>query len=596
MSVPAEGGTQSVTYTITDPVEGAKISATSSETWIDGFNCETEGTITFEVAANEQTERRSSVLTVLYTYADGEVQAQMNIIQEAAIAYDYEYDLDVFTGTYYGSQFGVNGEHNWYTWISDKEFADGYTQLGGTYYLFDIFGPAPEDSSNPRPPAGTYTLGQAGATAEMTFTPDYSKGLSSTADGEAIFDANVSDGILNISYEGDNMHIDATLTLADGTTHHVTYSGPGTYSDDSDDSDDPSGGGLTEDLDIDARTAVASYAADDGGGVMEITIQLTDMDVDAEGYVTPPGSILTIDAVMPYDEEGNIATGEYTMSTDLSAYTVYPGELFWGLFPMGTYVTNYPDAETYVEGYLTEGTMEISGNSDNLTIECNFATADGVSVTASYTGPLMVSNMPGPFSTLTGDYTLNLEGATATATFYGDYYGTGGGNWYMTIMPTTGPDGFQADFVSSGTNFIDGITPGTYTASASNYPNPGEYLVGYMDGTSLGGTMYLGGFDDQGYVTQFAPAMSGTMEITKNSDGTYRFVLDFVDDFGNNWDGEWEGTVTTSDNSSAPRPAGLGVLAPVDKVISDQARSDHFSNLPIKARKVESSVRYSVGK
>lgn len=51
---------------------------------------------------------------------------------------------------------------------------NGYTQPGGTYYLFDLYAPAPEIEENPQLPAGTYTLGEAGLTEEYTFTPDYS--------------------------------------------------------------------------------------------------------------------------------------------------------------------------------------------------------------------------------------------------------------------------------------------------------------------------------------------------------------------------------------------------------------------------------------
>ena len=51
---------------------------------------------------------------------------------------------------------------------------NGYTQPGGTYYLFDLYASAPEIEENPQLPAGTYTLGEAGLTEEYTFTPDYS--------------------------------------------------------------------------------------------------------------------------------------------------------------------------------------------------------------------------------------------------------------------------------------------------------------------------------------------------------------------------------------------------------------------------------------
>lgn len=162
----------------------------------------------------------------------------------------------------------------------------------------------------------------------------------------------------------------------------------------------------------------------------------------------------------------------------------------------------------------------------------------------------MVDGMPGPISTLTGDYTLNLAGGAAEASMWGDYYMTGGNNWSLQIMPTSGPDGFIADFVSEIADFSAGIPSGTYKVAASSYPAPGEYAAGYMSGSSLGGTMYVGGFNEQGYVTQYAPATSGDMVITNNGDGTYKISFAFVDDRGYNWDGEWTGTIALTDETA----------------------------------------------
>ena len=40
------------------------------------------------------------------------------------------------------------------------------------------------------------------------------------------------------------------------------------------------------------------------------------------------------------------------------------------------------------------------------------------------------------------------------------------------------------------------------------------------------GTMYLGGFDSNGYVTKLAPALSGRVEIAANADNTYTITFD----------------------------------------------------------------------
>ena len=560
LSIPLEGGEATIPYTITNPVDGGTISAKPTETWIGNFNCDTPGEVKFIVEENTETSARSSIVTLTYTYGEGEtVQAQVNVIQDAAIAYDYEYEFDVFSGIYYGDQFGVNGEHNYYTWISDIGFDEsGYSQPGGVYYLFDIYAAAPADVNSPTLPAGTYTMGEPMATAEMTFTPDYSKAFQYTdaGDGSTVFSVTFTDGTVEISYEGDVMTLEAVVTDNEGKIHHVTYTGPGVFESDISQPDsgvDP----LDRDLDFTATLGVASYLAEDAG-VMEVQFSFTDMETDMEGYVIPPGNLLYVDMYMPYDESGELATGDYTIANPATgeAFSIYPGETidFFGmLFTVGTYA-DYIDADgTTVEGLLTEGTMNITGGNGNYTITCDFRTADGYSVKCTYSGPLTIQGIPGPYSTLTEDYTLDLEGAAGIAYYYGDYYYTNGSNWMIKLNPTSGPDGLQAEIVSEGLDFGSGITSGTYKASASTSTiYPGEYLTGYMDGSYLYGTNFVGGFSADGYVTQFAPATSGDFIITNHGDGTYTFEFEFIDDKNNTWDGTWTGTLELTDAGYAP--------------------------------------------
>ena len=74
------------------------------------------------------------------------------------------------------------------------------------------------------------------------------------------------------------------------------------------------------------------------------------MPVDSQGYVTPPGTILSVEAYMPFDENGYIAEGKYEISTTPGAdFTLYYGELFdflGMLFPMGTYASYIDEANT----------------------------------------------------------------------------------------------------------------------------------------------------------------------------------------------------------------------------------------------------------
>lgn len=583
MTVSADGGTQSIAYSITNPVDGGEIQATSAESWINGFNYDTENQIVFNVDPNEVPEARSSVLTVTYIYGEGlAVKKDVNVIQNAGIDWAYQWEMSNFSSYWYGDMYGMNGEHNYYTWLSDIPFTDdGYTQPGGTYYLFDIYAAAPADEEVPQIPAGTYTLGEAGSTAEWTFSIDYSKAVRYNSEGQE-WSATFTEGTLTISYNDDGTAVmEAALTDTEGLLHHLTYTGEAVCMDGR-----PVLPGVGFDLEFDPIQAYAVYAYDDGTN-MEVSIQFTDMDVDEDNYVIPPGTLLTVDTYMPLDKDGKIEPGTYTVSTEGTAGTLYPGTDFLGLMYVGTYAQYILSDEEYYVTLVSEGTMEITENGDGtLTFDCDFVCADGYALRCSWTGELTVQGMPGPISTLTGDYTLDLEGATGIAQYFGDYYATGGGNWMGLLSPTTGPDGFQFEIVCADNDFTNGISTGTYKASAStSILNPGEYLPGYMGGSSLYGTMYVGGYTEDGYVTQFAPAMSGDLNITNHGDGTYTFVFAFVDDLGYTWDGEWTGELSVTDKSQSSVRTNY-VEAPAKAQLTKQEVATKVSEQVIKVGEI----------
>ena len=561
LQIDPQGGDYQFEYELLNEVSGGTIGVSLEEgcDWITDLNYNVKGVVTFTVPSNESGADRSTVVTVTYTYdEDKTVQDAINIVQalyETPVVYDYELDAEYQSGYYYGTQFGLNGEHNYYTWLSSLPFDDaGYTQPGGTYYLFDIFAPAPEDENDPKIPTGTYTLGEFGATDEFTFTPDYSMGMALSEDGSMrTMDVTFAEGTLEVSEEGGNYVFDAKLTDNEGKMHHVTYTGPATY--DVEGGSDVGYSVIENDLTVDITTAVAGYVADESG-VMNVSINLTDMPVDSEGYVTPPGTIVSLDAYMPFDENGYIEAGTYNVNFDMTEGTLYPGEMmdFFGmLLPMGTYAEYYDEAGNAYYGFITSGSVEISGSAGYYDIDLKLVTEQGYNITGSYSGPLTVQDIPGPFSTLTDDYTLDLSKAEGSGTFYGDWYSTGGGNWYFVLRPSDGitGDGLQVDLVGSSLDFDAGVPTGIYTAASSDYPNPSEYLVGYNNSGSLGGTMFLGGFDAQGYVSEFAPATEGNLEVTNHGDGTYTLKFSFLDDLGHTWEGEWTGAISFTDAGSS---------------------------------------------
>ena len=147
--------------------------------------------------------------------------------------------------------------------------------------------------------------------------------------------------------------------------------------------------------------------------------------------------------------------------------------------------------------------------------------------------------------------------------YWGDFYNTGTGNWTIDISPAEGSrqdDTFITDICCRATGFSDDIS-GVYTASRNNEAS--TFMPGYISGQNIMGTMYLGGFDSNGYVTKLAPALSGRVEITANADNTYTITFDCYDDAEtpHNFKGSWTGPVRKVDYSekknglSSPRAA-----------------------------------------
>lgn len=485
-----------------------------------------------------------------------------------SVEYDHELTATVFTGELY-DDMANNGEANFYTFLSDMPFdSDGYADIAGTYYLFDIFAPASALETEALP-AGTYTLGEPDATEEMTFGIDYSCVYLPGEEGRYL-----TDGTLVVTVEGDTYTFDAVLTDETGATHHVTYTGPTEYSySPGGGGDEPTYNAISEPVDIEASLAVATYVSD-ANDVMTVTFKFTDMDVDDEGYVIPPGAMFTVEAYLPYNEDGKLALGTYEVNDTYDEYSVSPGYDLYG-YTFGSYAVNYPDATSYEVGYVSAGSMSITGSRDFdlYTIECDFTTIEGVSIKCRFEGNLTVSGMPLPYySTLTGDYTLNISGNSGAGSYYGDYYGTGGGNWMIDLAPSGTGDGMQIDLVAEGLDFSAGIPTGKYTASS--YPYPGEYAAGYMNGYYLTGVWYYGYADDGAgdvYISNMAPATSGDLNITNNGNDSYTISFEFLDDNGNTWDGTWEGTLALTDvsaggySASSVRPAAKAVAKDVQK-------------------------------
>ena len=214
LALAADGGSFTIEYEITDPAENGSISADAGDAgWITDINCDTDGAITFSVAANDTEEERQATITVTYTYNGTEtVSESIEAVQEAneppAPQYDFEYEMLKQTVVLY-----QGNPNNFYMNMSSNADGDPY---GAATYTLDLYA---ESSTLP---AGTYIMTANGG-EDMTASAGFSSVKILEESGTTILNCKLKEGTITITYEGSTMILDAVLTDAEGNIHHATY-------------------------------------------------------------------------------------------------------------------------------------------------------------------------------------------------------------------------------------------------------------------------------------------------------------------------------------------------------------------------------------
>lgn len=594
-TAPAAGGNVTVAYKVANPVEGTTVKVVGAEeySWVKVTGVSPN--VVLAVEANDTEAERTAELTL--SYAGAADKCEFTLVQaageggdEPGPGTDYDFELQ-YSILQFEPGYGNNGEDNYYVVLSDKPISEeALTQPDSYSYTLDFYVEAGSTSGNELP-EGNWPLGAPGETAPMTLGWDYSFFYYASPDGWDDYVPYFSEGSVDVSRAGDVYTLEGSFTDEDGNSHHFVYSGELFANSEPDPEPEPT----PDAIEIEATLATALYYSD-SDGVMNITMQFTDMTPDAEGYVYPPGSLLQLDVYMPYNEDGRIATGIYDVT-----------EMGGEEYTVATYyssLTYSPDANTDFSEYglRSGGTVEISGSPDFglYNVTCDLVTEDGIPVKCTYEGYLEVSGMS--MTTLTGDYELDLEGVTGMAAYYGDAYGTGGANWMFILSSTSGGDGVQVELVGEAADFEAGIPSGEYKPMASDLPSPGEYVPGFIFDNTLYGSWYIC-TDAQDRPVGYAPAVDGTVKVVNNGDGTYDITFDCVDDAGNVWDGSWTGEIETLDNSQASsysvksaKPAGKTLdakeLMPVEEK-SEFMNANGLKLAKVQAKPLKESFRLS---
>ena len=213
-TVGCEGGAERIGYLISNPVEGARLTAAFSSYWVYDIEVH-ENYISFVVERNTEKTSRTGDIKLNY----GGTSLALTITQEGKSSdYDYEFKATNFGGEYYGNRGEDN--YNYYVVLGNAEVSADNSVPNATYYCFDIYA-ARRGGDNPVLPNGTYNLDPMDKNGVGTFSKSGSKALVIDANGEPMTEYEIVSGSITVT----DGKFDAVVYMSDGTSHHVAYEG-----------------------------------------------------------------------------------------------------------------------------------------------------------------------------------------------------------------------------------------------------------------------------------------------------------------------------------------------------------------------------------
>lgn len=418
----------------------------------------------------------------------------------------------------------------------------------GNLYYFDLYSAlAAEGDPAPAPQAGNYLFDTANGYSDFSIAEDGSFMDTFTGEGDELAKTGTTKytaAEVRFSEKNGSYEAVAYVTLATGEKLKITCPTLKIV----DKSQQAEGGStLDQDVNLTLTTAAGAYYGD------AYENSTTEYDL---GFITEDktqGIFLELIGPATADFASSaLPAGTYTVGENPEVNTCMQGIEFMGL-TFGTYYKNGAG----VLGMVNSGTVVVGKTGNNFTVTIDCMTDNGHKVQGSYTGPIAFEDAtkedPTPggdsWTTLTGDVTADFSAVTAaTAEFYGDYAQNGTGNFLLNIdaeSPDT--EGFILDFYTASASSATAIE-GTYTASADNTAN--TFQPGSADDEYIYPTSYIG-YDSEGDLTTFAPAITGTVKITK-SGANYKFEIDVYDDAAtpNHITGTWTGPVNITDKTA----------------------------------------------
>lgn len=128
LEVAPEGGIATMAYTISNPVEGAEVLASSDDEWLHDFDCSTENEINFTVDENPEVGKTRTA-KVIVSYNNGAIEKEFSVIQGEGVE-KAPFDIDI---TEIGLDYAISvitpldPEMTWHALAYTKEYFDTKT-------------------------------------------------------------------------------------------------------------------------------------------------------------------------------------------------------------------------------------------------------------------------------------------------------------------------------------------------------------------------------------------------------------------------------------------------------------------------------------
>ena len=401
--VGANGDTVAITYTISNPVDGATVKTTivSGNNAVSNISQPAMGVILVSVRANDSADARVIIIKAAYAEESYDIviaQAAGNGSQGGGNqgTADVTFTALCLDGYYYGEKYG-DGADRYAFFLSDQGLNNGgQAYTNGTYYYIDCFSPANKSTSLP---LGTYTFDSSNSGQPYTINSENSQLILTGDSVENTVSKYLTGAKMVVS--ANKIVLEVTI---EGKVHKVTYMGDLSLEDVSDENGDNGGGGNNDPTDGQDGEAQSTLTGDRhvtfdgehrakwgyegdywGTGYSNYTIYIMNK---SGGYVY--GDTLQFDLVTDNQSKDGKFAGKYTISNTPGKLVMVAGFTNKYAQAVGSWLYEYGGSSA--SGYknyamIKSGSAEFIENNDGTyTVKLDGYDYKGNNITCNWTG------------------------------------------------------------------------------------------------------------------------------------------------------------------------------------------------------------------